>query len=161
MFSHFWSTLMFQYLQLSGQAPSGQTAASEKRQKEAALRPENHPDGPPRRLSFTRQTFSLKCPENSPQQEVTALFIFFQTHSGCCLASDISLTALPQYLGEKKKYLYFMRWRKKRRFWRTSPTAFSLFLFPAGLKRADTKRSGLRVSFNISSLWSNTTNTFK
>lgn len=71
------------------------------------------------------------------------------------------LTALPQYLGKS----IYISWSDassdaSEDFSHRSRLFFSFFL-PTGLKRAGTKRSGLRVSFNISWYWSNTTNTFK
>lgn len=53
-------------------------------------------------VTFTRQTFSVKfLPNSAHQEQPTALMLIsFRMPSGCCVPSDISLTALPHYLGK-------------------------------------------------------------
>lgn len=68
----------------------------------------------------------------------------FKTPNRCCVASDISLKALPQYLG---KVFIFHEATQEATLPGAAPTAV-VFFPPTGLKRADTKQRSLRVSFN-------------
>lgn len=84
---------------------SGQTAASEKHQNEAALRPENHPGGLAHRLSFTRHTLPRKFLQKSPQQELTAVMLSPFKHPAAAVWQQSDGTS--SIFG--KEYLYFMK----------------------------------------------------
>lgn len=149
--SSFWSTWMFQYLQLSGWNPQDRRRFRKPSERTGTG---NHPGDPPH---FCRQQPSRNTLPRCPSQYRRPAAAVWRLTSLCYDTSSI--------LGN----VVHISWGDARSDgsdgcscrWGIGGSVFFLKVGRERLKRADAKQNGFRVSFNMSSLWGNTTNTFK